>query len=96
MVKIGNSLSESVACEVGVPQGSVLTPILFNCMMARLPQILRSMGIGCHSYVDDTQFWVGFSEYNNSNRINNETEARKKITRAFSAISSFMHDMTAT
>ena len=40
-VKIGNSLSESVACEVGVPQGSVLRPILFNCFMARLPQILR-------------------------------------------------------
>ena len=60
--------------------------------MARLPQIQRSMGIGCHSYVDDTQFWVGFSEDNNSNSINNETEARKMITRAFSTISSFMHD----
>ena len=78
-VKIGNSLSESVACEVGVPQGSVLGPILFNCITARLPQILRSMAIGCHS-----------SEGNNS--INNETVARKRITRAISAISSFMHD----
>ena len=42
------------------------------------------------SYVDDTQFWVGFSEDNN--RINNESVACKWITRAFSAISSFMHD----
>ena len=89
-VKIGNSLSESVACEVGVPQGSVLGPILFNCIMAPLPQILRSMGIGCHSYADDTQFWVSFSEDNDS--INNEAVARKRIIRAFSAISSFMQD----
>ena len=48
------------------------------------------MGIGCHSYADDTQFWVSFSE--NDNSINNEAVARKRITRAFSAISSFMQD----
>ena len=59
-------LSQSAACEVVVPQGSFLVPILFNCIMAPLPQILRSMGIGYHSYADDTQFRVTFSEDNSS------------------------------
>ena len=35
-VKIGSALSQQVHCGVGVPQSSVLGPILCNCMMSSL------------------------------------------------------------
>ena len=54
-VKINNELSAHVQCNVDVPQGSVLGHILFNCVMSVLPKLLRDIGIGCHTYADDTQ-----------------------------------------
>ena len=89
-VKIDNSLSESVSCEVSIPQSNVLGPILFNCIMAPLLQILKFVGVGYHSYAHDTQILGSFSEDKDS--INNEAVARMRITRAFSAISFFMQD----
>ena len=86
-VKINNELSAPVASTVGVPQGSVLGPILFNCVMSVLPKLLRDFGVGCHTYADDTQFWVSFDE---AGDFNNEATARWRISQAFGIISKFM------
>ena len=48
-VKINNELSAPVKCDEAVPQGSVLGPIIFNCVMSDLPKLLRDIGIGCHT-----------------------------------------------
>ena len=84
-VKINNSLSNPTTPTVGVPQGSVLGPVLFNCIMAQLPSILKSIGIDSHIYADDTQFWVSF-------RPEDELVARSRIQRAFKVIGKFMTD----
>ena len=89
-VRIGSALSQQVHCDVGVPQGSVLGPILFNCIMSSLPKILNDIGISCHTYADDTQLWVSFDEL--SDGMDSEASARQLVTQAFRLISSFMKD----
>jgi hypothetical protein len=61
VVKIGQSVSSEMDLNVGVPQGRVLRPVLFNCLMAGLSTVIESRGANCHIYADETQFWLSFN-----------------------------------
>ena len=54
-VRVGSSLSDLKPVNYGVPQGSILGQVLFNCIMAELPSLLSDIGILSHQYADDTQ-----------------------------------------
>ena len=58
IIKINSSSSEPRALTCGVPQGSVLGPVLFTIYTSSLGRLLRSNNINYHLYADDTQIWV--------------------------------------
>ena len=84
-VKTGTTFSEVNESNIGVPQGSVLGPVLFNCFMAGLPWIFESLGVKCHLFADDTQFVETFEK-------GDEMSARSKVVEIFATIKAFMFE----
>ena len=54
-VRIGRHCSSSVTCTTGVPQGSVLGPLLFTAYVSPIAGIAHLHHIDQQQYADDTQ-----------------------------------------
>ena len=61
-VEINDTKSSVRDVTVGVPQGSVLGPILYLLYTAPLAEIIRSHGLVYHFYADDTQLYISFKD----------------------------------
>ena len=49
------------SCATGVPQGSVLGPILFSCYTSPISNIASAFGTDLQQYADDTQIYIALS-----------------------------------
>jgi len=63
-VKIDSVLSSWTELHCGVPQGSVLGPVLYLMYTSPLGDIVRRHGLSSHFYADDTQIYCSFRSEN--------------------------------
>jgi len=61
-IRLGHKQSPNISCEYGVPQGSVLGPLLFTLFMSPISNVISSFGVSQTQYANDTQLYIGLND----------------------------------
>lgn len=56
-IRVSDEHSEYFGCENGSPQGSILSPVLFNIAINTLYDDLKELPVEMSQFADDSLFW---------------------------------------
>jgi hypothetical protein len=82
-VHVGSTTSARSPIRSGVPQGSVLGPLLYIMYTADIARIVESIGVGVHLYADDIQLY-------RSAKPHKSADIASQILTAIAAVQSWM------
>ena len=82
-VKVGSKFSLSHDLKYGVPQGSVLGPLLYTAYTAPLAEVIDRHGVNFHFYADDTQLWIPV-DFNNPVTLSQQINSLENCVEAIS------------
>ena len=85
-VCIEGEYSTAVPLQFGVPQGSVLGPLLYTIYTLPLGDLLRKQGVSYHLYADGTQLYLAFD----FSETTSQHESLNKLQNCVSRIKSWM------
>ena len=69
VVRVGKQTSTSEECSIGVPQGSVLGPLLFTAFISPVANVAAHHSVQQHQYADDTTLYVSMSKSDKAQRV---------------------------
>ena len=87
-VLIGFTFSREQNLLFGVPQGSVLGPVLFTIYTTPLGRIIQRHGLTYHLYADDTQLYMAFKPSD----VTSKSDAISRIEACVADIRIWMND----
>jgi len=70
-VKFGSAQSLPTLCDCGVPQRSVLGPLLFTAFISPIDRVADRHNISQRQYADDTQVYMKFTNTSVATQVNN-------------------------
>ena len=83
IIHVGNHHSSPSKVLYGVPQGSVLGPVLYVLYTSDVAKLVEALGLGTHLYADDTQLYGHCSP-------SNSVELASRVLRAIDSIHEWM------
>ena len=83
-VVVGNSVSKKQKLSCGVPQGSLLGPLLYLLYTNEIQSIVEGCEIEIHLYADDVQLYLSFNS-------DNYTQTIQKLNMCLNKIKNWMH-----
>ena len=82
-MKLGEHSSATTWCVSGVPQGSVLGPLLFTAYVSPVGDLVESFNVSYHQFADDTQLLVAMN-------VNDATPAFERLANYSAAAATYL------